>query len=242
MNIPISIIFMTSTKGHFGCKTLYIDTLNHFAKQIPLSSFSVKIAHIKVSEGDDLVFESMKNDLEIRGFKVIHTVSNWVRGQSHQNEYMRDLIRLSKEKELYKNQHVLWMEDDSTMTCHKTHLDECLGEMVKLVEESPDTLSARFLRASDLASSPIIKMEKDYFWSPHFNFQPSIMRTRDFRFVCICMERNFDQFLNIQCEALWAGLLAPLSHSQHKHIVWHPDYAETIHLGVSNFEEVRKTI
>lgn len=240
--IPISLLFFTSTKGHFGHKDVYLTTLNHLERQIPLATFAAKVAHIKVGTDDGEAGARMATELERRGFKVIQTVADWKRGTSHQQAYMADVVRVSKEVSIYANPHIWWLEDDEAIRCHEGSLEEVLARMVRLVESSPDVLSARFLRAGDLASSPILKQEKDHFWSPHLNFQEPLMRSRDFDLVCKIIEHNWAQIQQIQCEMLWRLMLAPFSRSELKHIVWNPGYAETIHLGTPDYPRLKQEL
>lgn len=243
-NIPIALLFFTSTKGHFGFKKIYADTLEHLNKQIPLGNFTQKIGHIKVSPGEEELGEKMKSDLINYGFDdVILTVADWSRGVVHQNEYMRDVIRVSQKQNIYSCPYVLWLEDDSPFTSHPVSLETCLNRMTKMLDASPDILSVRFLRRPDLPSSPIIPSgNEEYFWSPHFNFQPVIMRSRDFYLACKIIDDNFESTKNIQCEMLWRLVLGPFSSEEKKHAVWYPDYGETFHIGIQDYENARKAI
>lgn len=242
MNIPISILFFTSTKQHYGHKDVYSVTLKHFDNQLPLCNFPVKIAHIKVTPGDEVLAESMEKELVNFGFKVITTTAGWQRGTSHQIGYMGDVVKMSKELSIYKNNHILWLEDDSLMVSHKLPLSGILQRMVQLVDSSPEILTTRFLRRGDFSTSPILKSEELYFYSPHFNFQPAIMRSRDFYQACRVLEANPQAAQTVQCEMLWRLILAPMSPIEHKHIVWFPDYAETIHTGVPDYLKIKEEL
>lgn len=242
MNIPISLIFFTSTKGHFKQST-YLDTLNHLDRQIPLAAFSVKVAHIKATPGDQRISSEMDAALQARGFKVMVSVAPWERGQSHQNEYMKDVIALSKDQSLYTNPHVLWLEDDSVMIPHGRSLEATLHSMTALIDCSPDILTFRFIRRADFDGGvPILKDEGAYFYSPFFDFQPSLMRSRDFYLAAKTIEDNLAMTAQVQCEMLWRLVLSPFSRSDHKHAVWYPDRGETVHLGVPDYLNVRKTL
>jgi hypothetical protein len=243
MNIPISLIFFTSTKGHYDHKGIYLDTLNHLDKQIPLDSFSVKIAHIKVSPDEMGLLPIMETELVKRGFKTIVSIASWDRGQSHQNEYMKDVIKVSKEKALYSNPHVLWLEDDSVILPGNVSLEARLHEMTRLVDYSPDILSCRFIRRADYDGGvPVFNGDGRVFFSPYFDFQPSILRSRDFYLAAKTIEDNIDKTAQVQCEMLWRLVLAPFSRAELKHLVWYPNECETVHLGVPDYLNVRKTL
>lgn len=245
MNIPISLVFFTSTKGHYGFKDMYLDTLNHLNKQIPLASFSVKVAHIKVSPDETLAGAIMERNLIQRGFKVIITVGEWTRGTSHQWAYLEDQRRVSREWSIYKNPHILFLEDDSPFTCHYECLEGCLHAMTSRMDASPDTLTFRFIRRADydggvphLSDEP----QSGCFWSPYTDFQPMLIRSRDYHLLHKTIEDNWEKVKHIQSEALWAMVLAPFSRSDFKHLVWYPDRGETFHLGVPDYLNVRKSL
>lgn len=246
-SIPIALLFFTSTKGHFGFKRIYRDTLEHLNKNILIKDFQCRVAHVKVSDSpeDEILAKQMEQELREYGFdEVILVKSDWSRGIVHQNEYMRDVIRVSKVNKIYDCPHVLWLEDDSPFVCHKESLLSCLHRMTKIVDSSPDIISARFLRRGDFCTSPTLIEEGEdrYFWSPHFNFQPLIMRSRDFYLASKVIEDNFDKVSNIQCEMLWRLVLNPFSRSEKKHLVWYPDYGETFHIGIQDYENAKKVL
>lgn len=231
MSIPISLCLFTSTKGHWGRRTDYEVTLNHWDRQIPLDDFAVKVAHLKVSPGDGEIAVTMERELVRRGFKVLTTTTEWSRGMSHQVAYMEDVVKMSKEPMLYRSPYILWLEDDSVAVCIKYPLRRLLAESVRLLEGNPDHLTVRLLRAGDLDTSPVLKHETGYFYSPHFNFQPAIMRSTTFYLGALVVERNWHLAATAQCEMLWRLVLAPMSRSNLCHIVWHPEVAHTVHLG-----------
>ena len=240
--LPLTLALYTSTKDHFGHST-YLATLSHIERQLPLPAFSVKIAHIKITPGQEQIGVIIRGELEKRGFKVIETVADWQRGTSHQVAYNQDLIKMSKEKDLYQNPHLLWLEDDSTLTCHQDSLDKVLTRMVGFIESSSDVLSARFVRKSDFDGGlPILKRESDHFFSPYFDFQPLIMRSRDFYLAAKMIETNFQAQQNVQIEMLWRLVLGEFSRSELKHMVWLPDYAETVHLGTPEYLALKESL
>jgi hypothetical protein len=243
MNIPISLMFFTSTKGHYGHKGMYLDTLNHLDRQIPLTSFSVKVAHIKVSPDETGVASVMEKNLVDRGFKTILTVGSWERGTSHQWAYLEDQRRMSTEWSLYKNPHVLLLEDDSPFVCHKDSLEACLYHMSLRIDASPDTLTFRFIRRADYDGGvPHLRDEANCFWSPYTDFQPMMLRSRDYYLLHKAIEDNWDKVKHLQSEMLWRVMLAGFSRTEYKHLVWLPDYAESYHLGVPDYLNVRKTL
>ena len=243
-SIPISLLLFTSTKGHFGFRDIYLTTLALLDRQIPLSQFSVKVAHIKISPGEEATAEEMKERLTEFGFQVIVAIAPWSRGTSHGNEYMQDVIRVSKMTQVYTSPYVMWLEDDSPVVCHKAPLERVLARMIGAIESSPDALSSRFIRRGDYVGGvPSLLTEDDHFFSPFTDFQPAVWRARDFYLAAKTIEDNWDRVQGIQCEALWRMVTDPLSRASVKrHWVWLPDYAETIHLGCPEYPTLKQNL
>lgn len=232
---------MTSTKGHYQVRDMYAWTLTSIDRQIPLSQFGGLYAHVKVSTGDEKIGEQMEAILKSKGFTVELTPGDWSRGTSHQQAYLIDLRRASMHPVVQGQPYVLIQEDDSTMDVHGGDLAQVLHRMVRFLD-NPDVVSTRFLRRGDLCTSPIIKQEADLFYSPHYNLQPSILRSRDFYIANRFIEINWAQLSHLQCELILRIALNQLTRSKLAHIAWLPDYAESHHLGVPDYLNVRKTL
>lgn len=246
MKLPISICFFTSSKGHFGHKDVYLKTLNHLDKQVPLSIFGSLVAHIKVTPGEEMIGDTMETELKNRGFVVLKTVADWSRGQSHQTAYMEDVIRVSKCPEVIGQPFMLWLEDDSTITCNDTEATALLARWCRMLNDENELTSIRLLRRGDLLSTNIIPPDglpnRNWFHSEHFNFQPAMLRSRDFYLAALFIERNPQAMAQIQCEMLWRLVLRNFSRSPYLHRVFVPDYAETIHLGTTEYPELIKKL
>jgi hypothetical protein len=240
--LPISLVLMTSTKGHYGVRDMYAWTLTSIDRQIPLDQFGCLYAHIKASTGDEEVTAKMEANLKALGFIVEVTKGDWSRGTSHQQAYLEDLRRASVHPAVQSQPYILLNEDDSTMDVHGGDLVHVLHRMITFLHVNPDIVSTRFLRRGDFCTSPILEQEADYFYSPHYNLQPSILRSRDFFIANRLIEAGWSQISHLQCELILRLALNQLTRSEFAHIVWLPDYAETIHLGVPDHENVRKTL
>jgi hypothetical protein len=227
----ISFCFYTSTKGHFGRKTDWRLTLNHWGRQLRLSQFNL-IAHLKISDGDEQLGAEMSAELRDRGFHVIETLGSWSRGMSHQTGYMGDCIKVSKDRTVYDCPYYLHVEDDSPIISRREYLYELLSDSIKLLEDNHETLSVRTMRRGD-DKGPITAPSDDprLFWSEHVNFQPLLMRSLDFYRVGLALEANPQACQQVQCEMLWRLILANFSRSPYKHAVWEVDYAEALHIG-----------
>ncbi len=240
--LPISLVLFTSSKQHFGFKDVYLKTLAHLDRQIPLSLFGARVAHVKVGLDDAAFGEEMRGELEARGFTVLTTSADWSRGQSHQMAYMQDVIKLSKEPSVYRHPYVLWTEDDQTITPHQCSAEDLLLQSCRRLADDNELVSVRLLRRGDLSTSPMVGREETLFYSPHLNFQWPLMRARDFYLASLAIEHNPQAAATIQCEMLWRLVLANFSRSDRKHIVYLPDFAESIHLGTPEYPALCKQL
>jgi hypothetical protein len=231
--LPITFALFTSTKGHWGRKTDYRLTLNHWNKQIPLVVFGRLVAHLKVTPGDEDIAKSMREDLTARGFQVIETMGDWNRGLSHGDAYLCDQITVSKNPEVYSQPYFMLAEDDSPVISHKIPLDDLLTSACQKLANDHEMLTARFMRRGD-DKGPGFPADSgtDYFWSEHVNFQPIIMRSLDYYRLCLALEQNPLARQQVQCEMLWRLILQHFSRSHKRHLVWETDYAEALHIGV----------
>ncbi len=242
--LPITLCLFTSTKGHFGHRDVWRATLTHLDRQLPIAAFGQRVAHVKVSVGDEAIVADMVADLEGRGFKVLTTTADWSRGQSHQMAYMQDVVKLSKEASVYTQPYVLWLEDDQTITPHACSAEDLLLRSCRMLAEDNELTSVRLLRREDLSTSPMVETPTDprWFHSPHVNFQPLLLRSRDFYLGARLVEANPQAMAQTQCEMLWRFVLAIFSRSPKQHLVYHPDHAETIHLGVTDYPALKASL
>ncbi len=243
-SLPISLCFWTSSKGHFGHRDVWRATLTHLDRQLPLKTFGARVAHIKVTPGEEAIGADMTADLAALGFETLTTVADWSRGQSHQLAYMEDVVRVSKHPSVTQQPYMLWLEDDSTITPHACSAEDLLLRSCRMLAEDNELTSVRLLRATDLSTSPMVEEPTDprWFHSPHFNFQPALLRSRDFYLGARLVEANPQAMAQIQCEMLWRYVLAIFSRSAKQHLVWHPTFAETIHLGTPDYPALKTSL
>lgn len=240
--LPISFVFMTSTKQHWGHKDVYLKTLNHWARHMPFAAYSVKVAHIKVSPNDESIAADMARELEARGFKVLTTVGAWSRGQSHQNQYLIDQIKVSKEPSLYRNPLILFVEDDSIIMTGDQSLDALLSKSAAMLDD-PDVMSVRVMRPNDWPPAGSYQViDNQIFRHEHINFQPLLMRSHQFHSMLKTAEDNLTAASTVQIEMLWRLLLAPYSRAPLPHVVWNRDVAHTIHLGTPDYPALKSSL
>ena len=236
--LPISVCLFTSTRGHYQASTCN-DTLNLLARLIPLDLFGALYAHIKVTPGEEALGIKMELDLTTRGFGVDATVGGWQRGASHQQAYLIDMRKASQSRVLLSQPYMLLLEDDSPFICHGDDTVGCLIRMVRMLEQDPNLVSTRFIRRGDYDGGvPHLHDEADHFYSPHFDFQPAILRSRDYFLANKVLEAYWGQVSAMQCEMAMRMALDNLTRDPSRaHLVWKPDYAETYHLGIPNHAE-----
>ncbi len=245
--LPISLCFWTSTKGHFGHRDVWRATLAHLDRQIPLCTFGARVAHIKITPGEEQLGMDMVFDLGKLGFETITTTADWSRGQSHQAAYMADVVRVSQHPSVTKQPYMLWLEDDSTITPHECSAEDLLLRSCQMLADDNELTSVRLLRAGDLSTSPMAAEDSRthdprWFHSPHFNFQPAILRSRDFYLGARLVEANPEGAATIQCEMLWRMVLTIFSRSLRQHRVYRPSFAETIHLGTPDYPALKASL
>lgn len=189
--IPITFCLMTTTKGHFGVKDRYEQTLSSFDRELKLFEYTRRIAHIKVSPSEDELMETMTSQLKGWDFDVWRTYGQWSHGQdSHQTEYLKDTLKMVNE---VKTPYVLIVEDDWAVRVYQGSLIEHLQRAVGWFEEDPGLVQVRIPRWSNELDRINRLKEKhgfnryarkadDYhFRHDDFSMNPALYRTRDLR-------------------------------------------------------------
>lgn len=226
-------------------------TLRHLDRQIPLSVFGSLYAHLKADpvpppvglENPGTLAESIANDLSVRGFYVDTTVGDWQRGMSMQNAYLIDQRKASQSSAIQGQPYMLLLEDDGTMSPKVDNLTKVLARMIDFLESSPDAVSARFLRRCDYDGGvPMDNVQGDHFFSRNVDFQPMLLRSRDFFLAHKVIEDNWAQLSHLQCELVMRLALDTFSRGSDRHMVWLPDYAETIHLGTPDYSALKASL
>ncbi len=245
--LPITLLLFLTTKGYGGCRTIYRAMLDGWDRQLPLSSFGLLYAHLKVTPGEEAIAEAITADLRSRGFVVESAIGSWERGQSHFAHYLADQVKVSKDLRVYDNPYVLWLDHDYVPICHVDPFPRVLHRMCELVSSSPDVLTSRFLREEDAdALAPdrtvAVEPERDIAWSRHVNWNTILMRATHYHLANKVIEDNWSTAVQMHGEQLWAQVLAPFSRSERKHAVWLPSYAAVANLGVPDYAAVAQRL
>lgn len=237
-NLPITLGFFTSTRGHWNRKGDWRVTLDHWNKQVPLELFNL-IAHVKVTPGEEMLASDMSADLQRRGFHVLQTIGNWQRGLSHGAAYLGDQGTMSKEPRVYQRPYFLMLEDDTPLLAHGERLEDVLLRSCRLLESNHELVSVRTIRRGDYEGGiPQLADAEDgrAFYSPYTDYQTPLLRSLDFHRLGIVLETRPDLCNTVQCEALWAAILTAFSRNPLRHLVWKPDWVEALHIGIEHPE------
>lgn len=234
MNLPITFCLYTSTKGHWGRRTDWRVTLDHWDRQVPLALFGERICHLKVTPSEEPVADEMTAELRARGFHVIRTTGTWSRGMSMQAAYMADCVTVSKESRVFSQPYYLHVEDDSPVVVCNGTLETLLLQSCAMLAKNHEMVSVRVARRGDARGPTFVHPSPDprYYWSADLNFQPLILRSLDFYRLALALEWNPQYCESVQCEMLWRLITDQFSRSQYKHAVWETSHAYTPHLGV----------
>lgn len=191
IKIPITFTLMTTTKGHFGVKTRYLETLNSFGAALPFSQYEGLLAHIKESPGEVSITAEMMSHIQEKGFKVKVSEGVWSHGdQTHQSQYLNDLMIVS---DLVKTPYVLIAEDDWLLKIDDGQFIDYLQRGISWMEEDPFLVQVRIPRwanEQDRICNLLKKhglnrwahsVDQYHFRHDDFSANPSIYRTRDLR-------------------------------------------------------------
>lgn len=190
IKVPVTFVLMSTTKGHFGLKYRYQETLKSFGAALPFGEYARCMAHIKVSLGEDLLMEEMTGDIQSNGFDVWRTKGIWAHGQeSHHLEYLKDaMVMVDKVSTPY----VLMVEDDWLLQCYEGTFIDYLNRAVEWLED-PGLVQVRIPRYSNELDRVnglmgkhglnryARKADNYHMRLDDFSMNPALYRTRDLR-------------------------------------------------------------
>lgn len=252
MKIPLAICLFTSTKGHWGVKDRYLQTIKHLNKQIPLKHFSKLVANVKYTDASDMDQSlEMAGNLEKLGFKTYARAGQWRHAdQSHQNEYLNDLFHVYNLPEVLDNKYVLHLEDDWLIQSSNMDLEYYIYEAIKVLEENHDILQVRFprfpnefdringLKKKHGINARATHCGDIYFQHNDFSLNPSIFRSRDLRAASILMKKNPNAF-PAHVEHGFGAALKYFSNEYDCFAAFYPEFIRAYHIGSPVGEEDR---
>lgn len=249
--IPIAFCLFTTTQGHFKIKTRYLETLESFNRLLHLSNFAERIAHIKISPGEEAIGEEMKKNLENRGFNVFSAVADWSHGtNTHQVEYISDMINVYSSG--IQSPYVFQVEDDFLIDAPGGNFVSILSKAIELFENSPETMQIRiprfeneFDRINRLKEKHNIngiakKHDKTFFYCNDYSMNPSMFRLRDIKLGLNLLHRTPQ--LPFHVEHGLGLIMKTCSLSTTPFAVFNPEVLQIAHIGTrlgdeDNFEK-----
>jgi len=245
MQIPITICLFTTTKGHWGTKDRYKETINWLDNKIPLRYFSGLVANIKVSPEDEGTphHVEMLRFLTSKGFSIHQDIYSWAHGaESHQKGYINDMRKVYNNPKVLKTPYVLHLEDDWKINSLDGELIDWIRIALSVLDEDPEILQVRFARFSDEYDRILglkakhnidgkVKILTDnIFASNDLSLNPSIFRGRDLKNALILYLRNLPN-LPLHVEMGFSIALKYFSESATPFAVLNPEKVKAAHIG-----------
>lgn len=235
----ISLIFLTTTRGHFNHKDIFIKTLTDWQNKNYLNLFQEKIAHIKVSPDEIHLGQDMSEAFNNFNFnEVIGTVDEWKHfDKSHFLGIINDLHRLSYEA---SQPYCFILEDDWLIHCYEHDLEYYINKSINLLEEFPDAMSVRFPRHKDDANHfPGTELTEDKEITKQgnlFSFNPTIVRTRDLYNALSLAKHNINIVEN-NAEVGMTYIYKNFSMMDKPFLTFNPQLVRALHIGTENVEQ-----
>lgn len=241
----LAFSFFTSTRGHFGQKYLYRHTLKRLEEKIPLFISYYKVAHIKVTPGEEELGEEIERDLIDYGFEVLKTTADWRHNDSsHVVGYYQDMMKVYSDPDLREYPYVFAWEDDWLI--EGENLEPLIHEALKFLKENIDSLCVRVNKKEDNdisrtfeATKNIVGQRIDYTnWGPTVTFQPTLFKTAPWAYSVQLINNNLDILETIHCELASGNAMKNFSNSKTPFYFFRPDVLSVKHIGEEGMEEI----
>ena len=173
----LTLCLYTSTRGHFGRKDIYLQTIEDLEKH--KIDFAQKLCHIKVSPDEVELGEKMIDDFKKFGYNVLTTTDAWSHfSASHPIGQLKDLGTVLNE--VYSPFLLNW-EDDFLCNVKSHNLSFDLKTAIDLLDQNPNKVSqVRIPRESDdLDRYPTIFQDESGWYRQNsiFSFNPYVSLT-----------------------------------------------------------------
>lgn len=245
--LPLTLCLYTSTKGHYGVFNRYQQTVTDLFNQVPASTFSMPMVHIKVSETPkpgEPSFKEMNQWLWERKVIPTATFADWSHGESHQREYLKDMTKLTRDA----GEFVLHLEDDFLLRAHQNDLIHYLCRAIVILTD-PDIVQVRIprwanererilgLRAKHgIDGRAVDGKNPDHFLTNDWSNNVFVARARDMQTALLLIERNPQSFPQHAEHGLGAAMKY-LSRSATPLAVFDPSHVSAYHIGTLPGEE-----
>lgn len=183
----LTLLFATTTKGHFGRSDIYLKTLNDWKENGYLDNFEFKIAHIKDGGPEESDSGAMIENLRKFDFLILLTEGKFTHfNPSHSLGQLQDIGTLIS---TVKTEYVFFLEDDFLIRPKNNNLEFHLSAAVNLLNSRADVIQVRIPRHSDDfphyktlqqtgAPNPGWLKQNDI-----FSFNPFVARTSDMQIL-----------------------------------------------------------
>lgn len=176
----ITVCLYSTTRGHWGRKDCYLKTIQDLNSHGDI--FSQKLAHIKVSPGEEDFGDQMEFNFKNFGFEVIKTIGEWKHfSGSHSVEQLKDIFTLT-EKVIYP--YIFHLEDDFYIKPINNSLSNFLNEAKNLLNKD-DILQVRIPRfESDFEHYKSLDKIGSYFRQGEiYSLNPNLVKLSDLQII-----------------------------------------------------------
>lgn len=242
----LAIVLYTSTKGHFGQKNLFKHTVKRLEQKIPLFSDFFKLAHIKISPGEEEFGGQMANWLFGMGWKVKFTVGEWNHNnQSHAVGYYKDKLRIFSFPQLHKYKYTLFVEDDWLINVDENRTQILLDGALDFLDHNLDALCVRINNEKEEPNPADAKVRNFLYcqgltrnqYGPTFTFQPTIVRTSEWYHSLRLINKNLHILEHKHCEIVSGEAMHNFSDSFTPFYYFDPKLISATHIGEEGMED-----
>lgn len=238
----MNLCFFTTTKGHFGRKDIYKITVENLFSKVPYHYFFNRVAHIKVSPGEESVADEMEGYLTSRKFHVLKSLGEWQHHKmSHGYEYNKDIYAMFSNDIVGRDRFSLWLEDDWILNGEDVGYK--LSEAQNFLKFDPNYLSVR-VNAERYDDDKILdngkfKVQKENYtnWGPTFTFQPTVVKTDSIHYAYTLLRRNWEQMKHLHVELQSTYCIRGLVANPTPFAMFDYDQLNCTHIGAPPFEE-----
>ena len=238
----LGFVFYTSTKGHFGRKEIYQDTLNNLYSQFPSLYSLVKVAHIKASPGEEPIAEDIEKWIleKDETWAVIKTIGSWSHGNpSHAVEYYKDMLTAFSHESLREIPYVLFNEDDFIWKVNgDKYLSYLFSSAISLLKQDENAMCVRINADTDLVNDKDKRTGIFYRQSfdrnqygPTFTFQPTIVRRLEWYHALRLINKNSHILNSRHCELVSGDAMKNFSDSCEPFYYFDPNLVTCHHIG-----------
>lgn len=248
---PLSLLFFTSTKGHWGRKYIFQETIADLEKKFGIHSFASSVAHIKHSGNESDLLEEITDYTLKRGFGKIltsHGTWNHIDIANMGKEYYKDMGKVLNDPYVLKNEFCLHLEDDWLFNCES--VDKYLHKAIVFLKNNPNCLCVRFNNQDEhiephqyhvsITDDDIFFQSENYSpYGPTVTFQPTVFRTRDWRNAVNLILDNLEVLGHTHSEIISGESLKKINLNKTKtpFAFFNPKVVSVKHIGVPIIDE-----